>query len=84
MDPDDKPQALDYRNTWEAGGARISLHRAESGGWTARVHRDEWGVILLVVDGVFATREEAVAWCERMAATFTRDIADERLDEGEA
>ena len=80
MGPDDKCQAPDDRTTWEVGGNRIELLRAEPGGWTARVRRGNWDGDPLVVDGVFATRDEAVAWCEKMAAAFARDMADERLD----
>jgi hypothetical protein len=66
----------DTARYWHVGDYFLTAYPTSSG-WDVRV-RDRAGPgIELLLDGHFATEEEAVGWCTRMAAVFAQDQTDD-------
>jgi hypothetical protein len=63
------------RRVWKVGGDAVELV-PEGSGWAARVRRADWGGTPLVLDGHFAARADAVAWCRKMACVRARYLVD--------
>jgi hypothetical protein len=61
---------------WRVGDRRVEMFPATRG-WQARVCDPGWGGAALNLDGLFATEDEAHAWCVRMAAAFAADAEEE-------
>jgi hypothetical protein len=60
---------------WHVGDYFLSACPAASG-WDVHVRSRSWPGTKLLLDGHFATEEEAVRWCTRMATVYAEDQAD--------
>jgi hypothetical protein len=64
---------------WRVGECSVSASPSPArGGWVARVHRPDWGGDRLTLDGHFATQDQALAWCAKIATVLAQDLADDQ------
>jgi hypothetical protein len=66
----------DTARYWHVGHYFLTAFAASSG-WNVRIRSRSWPGTELLLDDHFATEEEAIGWCTRMAAVYAEDQADD-------